>query len=75
MESAYMDLAQRLKCAYVSHRLNISLSYCMKTYIADEPIDDYFYELAQQFYREDMKLSEQKDQVSHIGAFHIYLFC
>ncbi len=39
-------LARRLKCAYLSYHLNISLAYCMKRYVDRYEIEKYWYEMA-----------------------------
>jgi len=58
MENHYLDLAQRLECAFVSHRLRISMSYCMRTYIVDRPVSPIYYQLAIQLCDLDIKLAE-----------------
>lgn len=58
MENFYADLAQRLRCAFVSHRLNISMSYCMRTYIVDLPVSPIYYDLAIHLCRLEEEIAE-----------------
>jgi hypothetical protein len=42
----YRDLAKRLACAWVSHKLRISLQYGMKRYVEKQEPGSYWYALA-----------------------------
>ena len=46
-EKEYEELALRLYCAYLSYQLGISYKHCMKTYLQDIKLDDYWYILAE----------------------------
>lgn len=52
-ERILKPLAKRLKCAYLSYHLGISLAYCMKRYVDDYEIEEYWYEMADIIWRDN----------------------
>ena len=48
----FEDLAGRLCCAWLSYQLDLTYQHCMKTYIRDAEIGEYWYSLAKRLFRE-----------------------
>lgn len=58
-ERILKPLAKRLKCAYLSYHLGISLAYCMKRYVDDYETEEYWYEMADIIWRDNHREPKQ----------------
>lgn len=41
------ELARRLCCAWISYQVGMTYRHCLKTYIADAELGEYWYSLAE----------------------------
>lgn len=46
------ELARRLCCAWISYHLGLTYQRCLKAYIGDERVGEYWYQLAETIARE-----------------------
>jgi hypothetical protein len=60
-------LAKRLKCAYLSYHLDVSLAYCMKRYVDDYEIEEYWHEIADIIWSDNHR---QPKQLFRVYTFH-----